>query len=168
MVDDMIIEWVIRDDMPQVLEIENRSFHHPWKVDEFVRLLKKRNCIALAAKDEERGVVYGYMLHRLSKRYIMLERMAVAPAMRRHGVGTALIDKLKRKLSRDRRNRLGLLVHEADLGAQLFFKAMGFRGVGIRKRYYGESDAYAMRYRVVEPSVPIGIGGEDFVGEQDV
>lgn len=39
------IRWMIRKDMPQALAIENAAFSFPWTEDDFIRALRRRNCI---------------------------------------------------------------------------------------------------------------------------
>ena len=39
------IRWMIRRDMPEVLAIEHASFEYPWCEEEFLRVLRQRNCI---------------------------------------------------------------------------------------------------------------------------
>lgn len=39
------IRWLIRRDMPEVMEIEKRSYEFPWTEEEFLTCLRQRNCI---------------------------------------------------------------------------------------------------------------------------
>jgi len=73
----------------------------------------------------------------------------VHPEFQRDGVGRSLINKLKSKLSYERRNRITLKVRESNLDAQLFFRAMGFQAVEVLRNHYQEcsEDAYLMRYQ---------------------
>ena len=43
------IRWMIRRDMAEVLEIERGAFEFPWFEEEFIRCLRQRNCIGVAA-----------------------------------------------------------------------------------------------------------------------
>jgi len=43
------IRWMIRRDMPEILEIERQSFEFPWCEEDFVRCLRQRNCIGRRA-----------------------------------------------------------------------------------------------------------------------
>ncbi len=47
------IRWMIRRDMPEVLAIEATSFEFPWLDDDFVRTLRRRNCIGMVAEHED-------------------------------------------------------------------------------------------------------------------
>jgi ribosomal-protein-alanine N-acetyltransferase len=39
------IRWMIRRDMPEVLEIERQSFEFSWTEEDFLCCLRQRNCI---------------------------------------------------------------------------------------------------------------------------
>ncbi len=59
------IRWMIRRDMPSVIEIEENSFEFPWSEDEFIRCLRQRNCIGMVAELSEQ--VVGFMIYELHK-----------------------------------------------------------------------------------------------------
>lgn len=152
------IRWMIRRDLPTVLNIEDRCFEFPWKEDDFIRALRQRTVIGMVA---ERGdQVVGFMIYELHKHRLHLLSMAVDPDYSRQGIGTAMVEKLVSKLSYQRRNRLVLEVRESNLPAQLFFKAMGFKATCVLHKFYEDTDAdcdedaYMMQFRVsqVAPS----------------
>ncbi len=141
------IRWMIRRDMPSVLAIEEASFEFPWSEEEFIRCLRQRNCIGMVAEQDDE--VVGFMIYELHKNRLHLLNFSVAPGRRRSTIGTSMIDKLSSKLSQDRRNRITLEVRETNLGAQLFFKQLGFRAVSVLRDFYEDTteDAYLMQYR---------------------
>ena len=149
------IRWMIRRDMPSVLEIEKTSFEFSWSEEEFIRCLRQRNCIGMVAESNEE--VTGFMIYELDKNKLHLLNFAVHPKFRRTGVGRAMIEKLVSKLTNQRRSRITLEVRETNLDAQLFFRDLGFRATSVLKKYYEDSpeDAYIMqyRYRAVEEQV---------------
>jgi ribosomal-protein-alanine N-acetyltransferase len=143
------IRWMIRRDMPEVLAIEERSFEFPWSEDDFVRCLRQRNCIGMVAERDER--VVGFMIYELHKNRLHILNFSVHDQFRRRGVGTQLIRKLISKLAPQRRNRILLEVRETNLGAQLFFRDLGFRAISLLRDFYEDTteDAYLMQYRYV-------------------
>jgi len=152
------IRWMIRRDMPEVLEIERASFEFPWLEEDFIRCLRQRNCIGMVAEHDDR--VVGFMIYELHKTRIHVLNFAVAPEFRHQGVGSQMVGKLIAKLSSQRRTRIVLEVRETNLAAQLFFRENGFRAVSVLRAYYDDTpeDAYLMQYRyrpertaVVEP-----------------
>lgn len=141
------IRWMIRRDMPEVLDIENVSFEFPWSEDDFIRCLRQRNCIGMVA--EQNDQVVGFMIYELHKNQLHILNFAVAENQRRSGVGGQMAAKLVGKLSNQRRNRILLEVRETNLSAQLFFRNIGFRAVTVLRDFYDDTteDAYLMQYR---------------------
>lgn len=141
------IRWMIRRDMPEVLQIESGSFEFPWSEEEFVRCLRQRNCIGMVAEWNER--IVGFMIYELHRSRLHLLNFAVHQTFRRQGVGRAMLSKLFGKLSSQRRSRILLEVRETNLEAQLFFRELGFRAIHVLRAYYEDSpeDAYLMQYR---------------------
>jgi len=141
------IRWMIRRDMPEVLEIENRSFEFAWTEEDFIRCLRQRNCIGMVAEHDER--VIGFMIYELHKNRLHILNFAVHPEFRRRGVATSMVRKLIGKLSPQRRNRILLEIRETNLSAQLFFREAGFRAISVLREFYEDTpeDAYLMQYR---------------------
>ncbi len=141
------IRWMIRRDMPAVLDIEADSFEFPWLEEDFIRCLRQRNCIGMIVEHDDR--VVGFMVYELNKTRLHMLNFAVAPEFRRLGVGSQMINKLIGKLSAQRRSRIMLEVRETNLDAQLFFRENGFRAVSVLRKYYEDTpeDAYLMQYR---------------------
>lgn len=141
------LRWMVRRDMPAVLAIENECFEYPWQDEDFIRCLRQRNCIGMVA--EAKGQIVGFMVYELHKHRLHVLNFAVAPRFQRREVGTQLLDKLKGKLSRDRRDRILLEVGETNIDAQLFLRASGFRAVSILRDYYEDTsdDAYLFQFR---------------------
>ena len=147
------IRWMIRRDMPDVLDIEQESFEFPWLEDDFIRCLRQRNCIGMVAEHGER--VVGFMIYELHKNRLHILNFAVAQGARYRGIGRQMAQKLVGKLSSQRRTRITLEVRETNLPAQLFFKSVGFRATSVLRAYYEDSpeDAYLMEYRQVAEEV---------------
>lgn len=141
------IRWMIRRDMPEVLDIENSSFEFPWSEDDFIRCLRQRNCIGMVAEYDER--VVGFMIYELHKNQLHILNFSVHETFRRRGVAHQMVGKLISKLSHQRRNKILLEVRETNLAAQLFFRNVGFRAVSVLRDFYDDTteDAYLMQYR---------------------
>jgi len=144
------VRWMIRRDMPDVLGIEHASFEFPWCEDEFLRVLRQRNCIGMVAEQGER--IVGFMIYELHRNRIHVLNFATHPEFRRQGVGRQMIAKLVGKLSTQRRNRIALLVRETNVAAQFFYKMMGFRAVEVIREHFVDTgeDAYGMLYHLDE------------------
>ena len=144
------IRWMIRRDMPEVLQIEQDSFDYSWTEEDFLRCLRQRNCIGMVAEHGEK--VVGFMIYELHKNKLHILNFAVSPHCRRMGVGNQMTAKLVSKLSSHRRTRITLEVRETNLAAQLFFRSQNFKAVRVLRAFYEDSgeDAFLMQYRLAD------------------
>lgn len=140
------VRWMIRRDMPEVLEIEQASFEFPWSEEDFTECLRQRNCIGMVAEMAES--VVAFMIYELHRTRLHVLNFAVRRSHRRLGIGRQMVERLVGKLSGDRRDRILLEVRERNLPAQLFFRDSGFMAVSVLKNFYQDSteDAYQMQY----------------------
>ncbi|HEV3164791.1 MAG TPA: ribosomal protein S18-alanine N-acetyltransferase [Isosphaeraceae bacterium] len=148
------IRWMIRRDMPEVLAIEHASFEFPWGEEEFLRVLRQRNCIGMVAEHGER--VVGFMIYELHKSKLQILNFCVHPEFRRQGVGHQMVAKLVGKLSSHRRTRIELHIRETNLPAQLFYRSQGFRASEVLREYYEDTceDGYVMQYLFEDAVAP--------------
>jgi len=141
------IRWLIRRDVDEVLAIEKRSFMKPWTEEDFLTALKQRNVIG-CVYDTDHSRVDGFVIYELHKTRLHILNFAVDPQSRRTGVGSAMVDRLKGKLSQQRRAELTAIVSERNIQAQLFFQKHGFIARGILPDHFdGGIDGYEMIYR---------------------
>jgi [ribosomal protein S18]-alanine N-acetyltransferase len=140
------IRWMIRRDMPEVLGIEHAGFDYPWCEEEFLRVLRQRNCIGMVAELGER--VVGFMIYELHKNKLNVLDFAVHSEFRRQGIGQQMVEKLVGKLSSHRRTRIVLHVRETNLAGQLFFRGQQFKAVEVLREHYQDTgeDAFLMNY----------------------
>jgi [ribosomal protein S18]-alanine N-acetyltransferase len=140
------IRWMIRRDMPEVLNTETNSFDYSWTEEDFLRCLRQRNCIGMVAEHGDK--VVGFMIYELHKKKLHVLNFAVNSEYRRRGIGRQMIAKLVGKLSSHRRTKIDLAVRETNLSAQMFFRDMGFMATRMLKNYYDDSgeDAYLMQF----------------------
>ena len=153
------IRWMIRRDMPEVLAIEHASFDFPWCEEEFLRVLRQRNCIGMVAEHGER--VVGFMIYELHKSKLQILNFAVAPEYHRSGVGRQMVAKLVGKLSSHRRTKIMLTCRETSLDAQLFFRVQGFRATEVLREHFEDTgeDAYVMQYLLEESMLAEDMAG---------
>jgi len=137
------LRWMIRRDMPEVLQIEQASETAPWTEETFLHTLRGRNCISFVT--EMNGKVVAFMVYELSEHHLeILRGIAVHPSQRRQGIGAVMIAKLASKLSAHRRTRIITTVHETDLPRQMFYRSQGFKAVRLLRGYFGEADGYVL------------------------
>ncbi len=141
--------WMIRRDMDEILDIEMRSFAEPWCEDDYIRTLRQKNCIGIAADHGEQ--VVGTMIYELHRDKLGLLRFAVDPHFRRCRVGDQMVSKLVGKLSPGRRTQLTIDVRESNLTGQQFFRTVGFRATKIIDDVFEGEDAYRFVYDLNQP-----------------
>ncbi|RLT10990.1 MAG: GNAT family N-acetyltransferase, partial [Planctomycetota bacterium] len=106
------IRWMIRRDMPEVLAIESGQESLPWMEDEFLKILRQRNCIGMVAEADDK--IVGFMIYELNKHRLQILNFAVHPKYRRRGVASQMAAKLIGKLSSQRRTRISLHLRETN------------------------------------------------------
>jgi ribosomal protein S18 acetylase RimI-like enzyme len=96
----------------------------------------------------------GYVLYRLGEgdcqNFLYLDRLVVHESYRRRGCGSALVDKLIRKLG-GRRDTLQTVARESDLGTLAFLQGMGFVAqTPVQRGYFEDTgeDGYVLVYQL--------------------
>jgi len=134
------------DDLDQVLEIERKSFPHPWLRQHFIDELNSLHAFPLSAFNIE-GRLIGYIcpMQLLDEGHIL--DVAVDPDLRGAGVGRLLVLKVLDECRCNGASFVSLEVRESNLAAITLYRRMEFAAVGRRKKYYenGE-DALMMEY----------------------
>lgn len=144
------IRWMIRRDMPEVLAIESAEKKVPWTEDEFLKALRRRNCIGMVAEADDQ--IVGFIIYELNKFKLSILNFAVHPDFQRRGVATQMTSKLIGKLSTQRRTKILMTVRESNLGTQLFLRSIGFKAIEVLREMFDDTgeDAYIMVYSHAE------------------
>jgi ribosomal-protein-alanine N-acetyltransferase len=130
------------EDRAAVLRIESASFPDAWPAETFDRFHLQANaschvvphgseCLAFFILVRERG-------------YLHLANLAVAPEVRRRGLGAFCLQAIEKIAWAHGLPRVELEVRETNLAAQLLYRRCGYRAVEIRRSYYGDQDGYRM------------------------
>ncbi|MCL3778666.1 MULTISPECIES: ribosomal protein S18-alanine N-acetyltransferase [unclassified Actinomyces] len=92
--------------------------------------------------------------------------IATAPAARRRGVATLLLDHLLAEARRRGCEHVLLEVRASNTGAQALYARHGFEALGTRRRYYTapDEDALVMRLRLGPGRGPGPVGAEAVAG----
>lgn len=140
MATELDIRRLVFADLPQVIEIERRSFPTPWSLAMFVLELSKVEAICLAA--ELKGSLVGYIICSRFDQLWHIMNVSVDPELRRRGFGTALIEEVFSNVDVDA--KLTLEVRPSNTGAIQLYQQLGFLGAGHRKRYYQDNGEDAL------------------------
>jgi len=131
-------------DLPEVLKIAGQSFSMPWSLKSFKsELLNPQSILKVAELD---GEIAGYVVLRKILDEAEILSIAVKPEMRRKGIATELIKNALEEI-KDSVKACFLEVRVSNKQAISFYEKIGFRKVGMRKKYYllPEEDAILMR-----------------------
>lgn len=128
-------------DFDRVIDIDQNS-EYPWEPDDLFKEWKAHNGVGIVAVDHE-DYPLGFCIYNLNdKEHYEIVHMVVDKHLRRQGIGTALINRMKDKLN-DRRYILSYSVPEDNLPFQLFLRKMGFKAKVLRNHF---GDVYRFEY----------------------
>jgi ribosomal-protein-alanine N-acetyltransferase len=112
----------------------------------------------VAEVDGPDGTVVGHAVASAAGDDAELQRIAVAPAYRRHGLASALLAAVEARAARDGARRLLLEVREDNTTAAAFYESRGFVEVGRRRGYYRDGAAAVVLGKEVDRSDTAGSG----------
>jgi ribosomal-protein-alanine N-acetyltransferase len=127
-----------KEDVDQILAVEQASFSMPWSKNLFLSEFRSPNVSTLmvALADGPDRTVIGYIVFWLVADEMHILNLAVAPAFRRERVARKLvIAGLTRAFSKGAK-RAFLEVRVSNAAAQKLYSDLGFAGTSIRRDYY--------------------------------
>jgi ribosomal-protein-alanine N-acetyltransferase len=143
------IDFMKKEDLDQVMAIEQASFSMPWSrnlfLSEFRSPSVSRLLVALAPDAPERTIT-GYLVFWLVAGEMHILNLATAPGSRRQGIARRLVlAGLRHGYSKDAR-RAFLEVRVSNHSAHKLYSSLGFTGTFVRRDYYDDpiEDAVVM------------------------
>ena len=131
----LTIRPAVLEDAEAVAEIEVQSFSNPWHRMTFRSLIAHGRGRILVAEDPPVGVV-GYTVFWWVMEQGELANLAVAPAYRGRGVGSALLDRALEEAGDVGIKSFFLEVRSSNDPALRLYRSRGFAEIGVRKDYY--------------------------------
>ena len=135
----MPLEW---PHLQEIHAIEQDSFSDPWRLGQFIEELGKTDADWLVALDD--GLVVGYVGLQMMVDEGHIVNLAVAPAARGRGIGSALLARALEAASERGARLVTLEVRENNLEAERLYRRYGFEAVGRRPRYYTDTGEDAL------------------------
>lgn len=105
------------------------------------------NFKGLVAVNEVTDKVIGYIGVIFSQEDADIALIAVHPDFRRQHIGLKLIDETVAELKKIGVANLFLEVRVSNLGARALYEKTGFKAVGIRKKYYENTEDAIVMYK---------------------
>jgi len=127
-----------RDQLDQVLDLEARAFEHPWSPELVARELEQDHSLIVVVSTEER--VAGFVIAWLVVDELHILNVAVDPAFRRRGLARLILGELLDRAERCGFSLATLEVRVSNEAAIRLYECLGFRTVGLRRRYYADGE----------------------------
>ena len=141
------IRWcVLKHDTPDVLRIDQACYPPGARLTEDdLAMLCRRHIVVVSQNERDR--ITGYCAYSLADDHYQILRLAVAPAFRRCGFATAMLDRLLGRMFSPGydRTRIVALVDGKQLAAQMFFSRLTFKAETVP-----DTDTMLFEYRVEE------------------
>jgi len=135
-----------REDIPRLLELARESITaSQWMLADYENLftpkLVQQSCLLVT---EVAGVISGFLVARGLDGDWEIENIVVTPDLRRHRLGTELMQAFLSHAGGFAVKTVHLEVRESNAPARELYKSLGFAHVGHRKSYYSAPPEDAM------------------------
>lgn len=121
--------------LPAVMVLEHAAFGDPWSIDQYREELA--NAFARCRVYVLAGRLVGSLVYRSVAGEAELLRIATEPALRRSGVGSAL---MRHMIEACAGQPITLEVRRSNVGAIALYERHGFTTIATRRAYYGDGE----------------------------
>jgi ribosomal-protein-alanine N-acetyltransferase len=145
---ELTLELMRPEDLPEVMEIERRSFVHPWTPGLFLHELKVPFSRTMVLRSKIGSLpTLGYVCRWLVGGEAHILNLAVHPERRGLGFGRMLVGSVIDEARTSGAGLITLEVRRENSAARTLYRKLGFVDAGIRRNYYGRGeDAIVMTY----------------------
>jgi [ribosomal protein S18]-alanine N-acetyltransferase len=123
-------------DLDGVLEVEAESFTNPWTREMYTWELQNRSVCHIFVVRTESCRVAGFCAFWLVFDEIHINNLALRPALRGQGIGTALLQRIFTEARALGARRATLEVRASNQRARRLYERCGFFVAGTRRNYY--------------------------------
>ena len=120
--------------MREIAYIDSISFSESWSEKSYLEMYE--NKIYTFFKEEFNGKTAGFIVLMDAVDAAEIIRVAVLPEYRGMGIGTNLVEKAIKEISKKGMENIFLEVRESNSSAIKLYKKTGFEECGVRKNYY--------------------------------
>ena len=138
-------------DVDMLAALHATSFSDAWSAEWIGKLMVQPGTFACLASGESDG----FVLVRAAGGEAEVLTLAVTPAARRRGIGSALVVAAAHQAHKMGAQTLFLEVGEANLPAKLLYARLGFREVARRRGYYAKPDRGNEDAQVLSVELPL-------------
>jgi ribosomal-protein-alanine N-acetyltransferase len=155
-------------DIEALLEIERRSFTHPWTEGNFREVVSDPSrAFALVLRETrvsavgERSAVVAYCIYQVVADEMHILDLAVGPEQRRRGLARWLLEYALDRARRGGAQRAFLEVRRGNEPALALYRSLGFRVLDERRDYYRDPGEDALVLERSGLSGPLERAGKD-------
>jgi ribosomal-protein-alanine N-acetyltransferase len=134
------------DFLDDILEIERESFTNPWSREMFLGSAKN-NTTTFKVLMKNKIVIGYYIISTVADETEILE-IAVSRKFRRQNFGKFMLVDILKESSLKKSKFVFLEARISNTPALNLYKSVGFKEIGIRKKYYGNEDAVILRLAI--------------------
>ena len=142
--DELEIDEMKEADLDQIIDIEKRSFAAPWSKRLFRETISFPLSFNLVIRKKVDNEVVGYANFYVIGDEVQVLNIAVDPESRKKGYAASLLDYAISVLSAEKPKDFFLEVRTSNADAIRLYEGLGFKRVGIRKKYYRETNEDAL------------------------
>lgn len=140
--------WMLSADSNEIAEIDQECFEFPWTLKDVRKAYVDNNIHTAIIEVEDK--IAGYCFYEVMPTEFRILNFAIRPIFQRKGYGTALMNKMKDKVTGEsrKRSKLSCFIRETSLVGQLFLRKCGFIASEIHHGVYTQTDedAYLFEY----------------------
>jgi ribosomal-protein-alanine N-acetyltransferase len=137
------IRKMTMEDLPAVVELDQKSFSLPWPERSF-RFELSDNPASRCWVADLNGKVIGMIVVWLLVDEAHVATVATHPDYRRQGIGKRLLSHALLHMMQEGAQSSFLEVRESNLAAQEMYRRFGYEASGRRRRYYRDNDEDAI------------------------
>lgn len=139
-----VSRFLTRGDLPAILKIHDKLVNLKWQEVDFIDFLRKPSSLGIICSNLEN--IIGFCAYSLTVDSIKIQNLAANSKE----ILSFLLNKLKSKLSSQRRTFIEFDVKESNLLLQLFLKQENFKATVIRN-VFDDEDAFRFKFSFEEP-----------------
>jgi ribosomal-protein-alanine N-acetyltransferase len=148
--DDVEIQEMQEADLDQIVAIEKQSFVAPWSKRLFRETISFPLSFNLVIRKKVDNKVAGYANFYVIGNEVQVLNIAIAPESRKQGYAAVLLGYAIKVFAARKAEDFFLEVRMSNADAIKLYQGLGFKKIGIRKKYYSETneDAIIMHLKV--------------------
>jgi len=143
------IRVAIKADIPVLIALEQEaSAAAHWSLAQYEAMLSESSPRRIALVTQAHDVIRGFLIARVIGDEWEIENVVVASNARRAGLGTQLVEELRRRARHENANSIALEVRESNVPARALYEKLGFVENGRRRGYYDEPREDGILYQL--------------------